>query len=472
MASAVRRVFISATSDLRAWPQDRSFVQAAADAVSRAGDVVLDLTLYPSSAAPPAEVSREAVLGADVVVSLLGFRYGLHVVGQPSVSYPEFELDVAAKAGIPQLVFLLDESVPLPASMILGGEVAEFERQLKFRRRLRNSGLVVQTFSSPDQLQSTLLQALVNQRQSADQVRSRGTRRSVLILGSGGTRDLGMLLARELAPDAAVLVWPNELGRSLRPGGVDELLSRLAKVDLGVILPLDPLADVGSAQEWFEIGTVVGALGAARTFLVAPNGGAGLAGRTGLPILRLSAESEDPEAVRAAASVLRHQLAVLEPRSDDEPAHYSCFLSYSRSDEEFVSQLYKDLQDAGIPSWFAPQEIPGGSRWDQQLHRALAGQDKVLFVLSGSSVDNPLMQMELRAAEELERERGREVLFPLLVDDTALTSNSPWATELLEERQFSDFRGWQDEALYRRALRRLILDLTLRADSSVAGSGR
>ena len=282
------RVFISHTAELRAFPPDRSFVQAAENAVSRAGDVVALMEFFAASSLTPAEAVRQAVLASDVYVGLLGFRYGAVIPGEPSMSYTELEFKTATEAGIPRLMFLLDESAPLPASAITAGDPTELQRQFEFRQRVTDSGLLAHTFATPDQLEVSLLHSLQDSHEEGGHAQSHRARRSVLILCSERTRDLGMLLARELSPD--VLVWPVELGLSAAGGGAEGLLSLLKDVELAVILPANlPRGQKASAQEWFEIGTVVGSLGASRTFLVAPNAEEGTAAAwMKLPSLPLS----------------------------------------------------------------------------------------------------------------------------------------------------------------------------------------
>lgn len=160
-----RRVFLSYTPEFSQYPRDRTFVAAAKEAVARAGEMSADLTDLPAREDMSAAYIQEQVRASDVYVGLIGFRYGSPVRDRPNVSETELAYQTATEAGMPRLVFLLDQNavVPLPHTYLTDPDYGE--RQRAFRDRLYDAGITVGRFASPNQLVLVLYQALQENRQ-------------------------------------------------------------------------------------------------------------------------------------------------------------------------------------------------------------------------------------------------------------------------------------------------------------------
>lgn len=78
------------------------------------------------------------------------------------------EFEAASNAGIPRLVFLLDDvaAVPIPAADLLYSDPELQVRQRRFRQQLSGAGIMVARIASPDQLELELLRALQESREN------------------------------------------------------------------------------------------------------------------------------------------------------------------------------------------------------------------------------------------------------------------------------------------------------------------
>ncbi len=137
---------------------------------------------------------------------------------------------------------------------------------------------------------------------------------------------------------------------------------------------------------------------------------------------------------------------------------YTCFISYSSKDHEFAERLHADLQDKGVRCWFAPEDLKIGDELRPTFDQAIRVRDKLLIVLSDTSIERPWVKREVEQALDEEARRGELVLFPIRLDDAVLEATVGWATDV-KRRYIGDFSAWKDHDAYRRAFERLLRDL-------------
>jgi hypothetical protein len=140
--------------------------------------------------------------------------------------------------------------------------------------------------------------------------------------------------------------------------------------------------------------------------------------------------------------------------------YHSCVLSYATEDQTFAEKLYADLQSKGIYCWFAPHDLKIGDKLRTQIYEAIQKNDKLLLILSDHAVESDWVEREVELAFEREQQPPETlVLFPIRLDDAVMDTNAAWAGDIRRIRFIGDFREWQDDIAYQRALQRLLRDL-------------
>jgi hypothetical protein len=99
--------------------------------------------------------------------------------------------------------------------------------------------------------------------------------------------------------------------------------------------------------------------------------------------------------------------------------------------------------------------------------------DRLLLILSASSVASQWVESEVEAALEEERRRAQlpeelrgnpTVLFSIRIDDSIFEVPSGWAAVVRRTRHIADFRAWLDRGGYTSALDKLLVDLKVSDD--------
>ncbi|HWS88931.1 MAG TPA: toll/interleukin-1 receptor domain-containing protein [Pyrinomonadaceae bacterium] len=146
---------------------------------------------------------------------------------------------------------------------------------------------------------------------------------------------------------------------------------------------------------------------------------------------------------------------------------YSCFISYSTRDEEFARRLYSRMRDEKLRVWFAPEEMKGGQKLYEQIERAIQLHDRLLLVLSESSIQSEWVMNEIQRARETEVREGRRKLFPISIVEFEKVKawrrfDADTGRDLAKEvREYfiPDFSNWKEHDAFEKAFGRLLRDL-------------
>jgi uncharacterized protein YjbI with pentapeptide repeats len=146
---------------------------------------------------------------------------------------------------------------------------------------------------------------------------------------------------------------------------------------------------------------------------------------------------------------------------------YSCFISYSGKDEEFARRLHSRMRQANLRVWFAPEDMKGGDKLYDQINRAIQVHDRLLLVLSESSMQSKWVETEIRRARKVELKEKRRKLFPIrLVSYEALQEwvciDSATGEDLAEEVRsyfIPDFSNWKNQDDFEATFSNLLSDL-------------
>jgi hypothetical protein len=138
---------------------------------------------------------------------------------------------------------------------------------------------------------------------------------------------------------------------------------------------------------------------------------------------------------------------------------YSCFISYASKDHAFAERLHADLQNKGVRCWFAPEDMKIGDRLRPRIDETIRVYDKLLLVLSKTSVASQWVEQEVETALARERQQGTTILFPVRIDSTVMTLETGWPALIRHTRNIGDFRRWKTHGVYQQAFARLLRDL-------------
>ena len=140
---------------------------------------------------------------------------------------------------------------------------------------------------------------------------------------------------------------------------------------------------------------------------------------------------------------------------------HNLFISYAHADSPFVEHLEGHLEKRHVRFWRDVHDAPAGPL-EKIVVRAMRHNPTVLLILSACSVESDWVEFEARQARKLAKELDRDVLCPIVLDDS--WKDCKWPQRLrdqIEEYHILDFSCWQDPSVFEGMFERLLAGLDL-----------
>ena len=128
-------------------------------------------------------------------------------------------------------------------------------------------------------------------------------------------------------------------------------------------------------------------------------------------------EGKIPEVFLRGAGVPDNLIAYIASLVGKPIEYYSCFISYSSLDQEFATRIHNDLQSCGVRCWFAPEHVQGGKKLHEQIDEAIRLYERLLLILSPTSMKSEWVRTEIAKARKREVREKKRVLFPVRLAD-------------------------------------------------------
>ena len=168
-----------------------------------------------------------------------------------------------------------------------------------------------------------------------------------------------------------------------------------------------------------------------------------------------------PEVFLENAGVPKELIEYIETFISRDEKLFSCFISYTGKDEDFVHKLYADLMEQGVRCWVVTELVRKKEKYYPLIDAALNLHDKEILIMSEHSLESDWLENEIYAAFEKEEKTGETLLLPILLDDSVKYSEKPLIVKMRRSRQLFDFSLWQDDETYVEMLESLVRELKL-----------
>jgi hypothetical protein len=150
-----------------------------------------------------------------------------------------------------------------------------------------------------------------------------------------------------------------------------------------------------------------------------------------------------PTPLLAACGVAHFHIPYIDAISKNSSKHPSCFISYSVKDDKFIQRFRNQLANKGVRSWLAPRDLPFGAPTRDVIESQIKSHDRLIVVLSKSSLQSQWVQFEVETALEIERKKKSAIIIPVCIDDQVFKSKVSWARHIVRTKNIAMYQHWE-----------------------------
>ena len=129
------------------------------------------------------------------------------------------------------------------------------------------------------------------------------------------------------------------------------------------------------------------------------------------------------------------------------------------------------MEDEHLRVWYARKDMKSGRRLHEQIERAIQKHDRLLLVLSETSMQSEWVTTEIYHAWQCEVRNRRQVLFPIRIVPFEAIRSWQCLADMSNDMAIAirkyfipDFSNWKDKNCFEAAFKRLLTDLKAEPD--------
>jgi uncharacterized protein YjbI with pentapeptide repeats len=151
--------------------------------------------------------------------------------------------------------------------------------------------------------------------------------------------------------------------------------------------------------------------------------------------------------------------------------YHHAFISYAHEDHAFADRLFRNLRAAGVNCWLDDHNLRLGRPLHKTVDIAIHNYEKMILVLSKSSMGSSWVEHEVELALSIEHRGRQDCLIRIMIDDTVKRLNESWLTNIYSTRRVGDFRRWRDFESYLADFEKLLHALSTEPEDGVHSRG-